>query len=148
MKQDRERFVVDKAQDAVVKKVIDLVREEGKSLEDVWQEVPQARSNVIWRRIHQLLNEWKGIDADISRAAVRAARMQVLSDALESKDGELTLRAADQIASDPEVGLKSAPQTTINIDFGPVEELLNKLGEGDIVDAEFTVQIPENEPPQ
>lgn len=139
---------MDKAQDAVVKKVIDLVREEGKSLEDVWQEVPQARSNVIWRRIHQLLNEWKGIDADISRAAVRAARMQVLSDALESKDGELTLRAADQIASDPEVGLKSAPQTTINIDFGLVEELLNKLGEGDIVDAEFTVQIPENEPPQ
>jgi hypothetical protein len=100
---------------------------EGKTLPEVRSELPQTRNPVVWRKVHELLKDWKGMDADIMRAVVRAARMKVLSDSLSSGDTEMVLRAADQIAGDPEVALKTPPQTVVNIDFGPVEELLTRL---------------------
>jgi hypothetical protein len=58
------------------------------------------------------------LPAVAQRELVRAARLRVLMDALQDgSDPALTLRAAREIASDPEVGLTAPPSPLVSIEI-------------------------------
>ncbi len=73
--------------------------------------------------------------ADVVRAAVRASRMKVLIEALANEDPDMALKAAKQIASDPEVGLEAPPVTNVNLEIRAIKDLLDLRPE-DVIDVQ------------
>ncbi|CAB4142396.1 hypothetical protein UFOVP434_7 [uncultured Caudovirales phage] len=63
------------------------------------------------------------------RLLVKASLNKVLTDALQKDDTETILKAAKQIASDPDVGLNAPPQQVINISLEKAQDALNKANE-------------------
>jgi hypothetical protein len=97
---------------------------------------------VLSKQFQELLST-ATFSADVQRAIVRAARLKMLGHSLATgmeawtdkfgkthagDEGQLKIAAemTKQIASDPEVGLTAAPQTTINLTFAKSSELLDK----------------------
>lgn len=95
----------------------------------------------IREHIKQALAETH-IPAAIAREYVRSARVKLLATGMQNiervdpETGEvvvdydatdLALKAANQIASDPEVGLQQAPLQTIQLDLGPLKDILRKV---------------------
>jgi hypothetical protein len=69
------------------------------------------------------------IPDEARRLVVKASLNKVLTDALQVGDNELILKAAKQIASDPDVGLTAPPQNIVNISLEKAQNALEKASE-------------------
>jgi len=134
--------------DALAKQVVDLLANKELSITQIAEHVgvnPKALTRPDMKaRIHNLLTEGYVI-ADVQRAAVRAGRFKIFMDMMEDglKQGDVAslkvaLEASKQIGMDPEIGLSQAPQQVVNIDLGPLTEILKKTQESEhlVIDME------------
>jgi hypothetical protein len=79
----------------------------------------------------------------VAKEAVRAARNQVLVEALLTKDHKTVLEATKQIATDPEVGLNAPPIQVTSLKVDSLKDLLEKVSEKDFEDL-FAKEDEEN----
>jgi hypothetical protein len=71
---------------------------------------------------------------ELRRVLVKNSRNKVLADALLNQDNELILKAAKDIAGEPEIGLLAPPITQVNISLEKVQQALEKAN---VIDFEF-----------
>lgn len=76
------------------------------------------------------------VPAAAQRELVRAARLHALMTAWEAGDTAGLLKAAREIASDPDVGLQAPPVPPVTIDIGDLADVLAKIREDEDEDAE------------
>lgn len=143
--------------EAQARKLVELMRR-GASLEEVSDKTGLSReclmrNAVIKRYIQEMIqNNW--VPPAVQRELVRAARVKVLVNALQEDDKKLILRAAKEIASDPEVGLNAPPSSTVVLNIHDIAEVLDRVSPppGVILDADVEEisnddrkRTPENE---
>jgi hypothetical protein len=129
---------------SVAKRLVDLVNA-GKTPEAAAERmgIDIRRNAQLHKAMQELMVEAGGVPPHVQRELVRAARLKTMVDFANSTDeGQrgLSLRAANQIASDPDVGLNQPPQVNVTVDVGRLEEVFKHLdvNAGDVpVDAEF-----------
>jgi hypothetical protein len=138
-------------QTAVAKSLVDLVAS-GKTPEAAAKRlgVSLTRNEKLREAMTQLMVEAGGVPPHVQRELVRACRLKTMIDFADSPDEAkrgLGLRAAREIASDPDVGLLQPPQVNVTVDVGRLEEVFKHLdfeGGENIPFAEFE-EIPDAE---
>jgi hypothetical protein len=131
-------------QKAIAQKMVDLVKA-GKTPEQAARRmgVSLTRNEKLRKAMAELMVEAGGVPPHVQRELVRAARLKTMVDFADSPDEtkrSLSLRAARDIGSDPDVGLNQPPQIQVTVDMGRLEEVFKHLNVNDlenIPDAEF-----------
>lgn len=128
----------------IAQSIVDLITKSGLSPEEAFKQSGMGRNMLktpgVREAVKALIVE-NHLPADIDRAMVRAVRRKILLAAQDDlyttdEDGsvhvrkdsaEIALKAANQIAGDPEVGLQQPPATTITLDIGPLRDIINRM---------------------
>lgn len=88
---------------------------------------------------------------ELDRELVRATRRKAMLESLrpdatdEGPNFDIALKAANQIASDPEVGLTAAPQPVVSINIGTLEKIIEGIKMEDVIDIRPTEDRSESE---
>lgn len=106
--------------------IADAIVRGTKSLREIAQEIGVSvqalrRSKVVNKAINEMRLLYH-LSPAMQKELVRNARVRILLEALESGDRKMALKAADAIATDPEVGLTSKP-ASVSIDIGTLSDV-------------------------
>lgn len=127
----------------LAKRFVELVKDEGKTPKQAAAllrvDLSDPGTYALATELQQLL---KGYAAkpEMDRALVRAGRRKIALDAMGlGRDGavlsdpKIALEAFKQMASDPDVGLNAPPAPLVSLNFGSIEDLLDKMDEKDVI---------------
>ena len=138
-----EKGDANNTQRRIARKLVDLVKQGDTATQAASKMGIDLRRNKRLREAMQaLMVEAGGVPMAVQRELVRATRLKTMIDSIgheELKERELGLKAANQIAGDPDVGLNQPPQVAVKVDFGALEDIFRALTTDDteVVDAEF-----------
>lgn len=126
----------------VAKKLVDLVKE-GSTPEKAARLLDlDLKSPDNWAIVDQVRGLLRDYAAkpELDRELVRATRRKAMLESLrpdateEGPNFDIALKAANQIASDPEVGLTAAPQPVVSINLQMLENILDSVKLEDVID--------------
>lgn len=100
-------------------------------------DLADPKSFGIRDEVQQLLRGYS-MQPEVAKAMVRAGRQKIFIDSLgmgeegaAAQNYDIALKASNQIASDPDVGLNAPPAPLVSLNFGSLEELLSRIDEKD-----------------
>jgi len=125
----------------IVQEVRDLVKQ-GVSVDEAARHLglDLKRNGELRKALRRLVAEVGDIPAAVQKELVRGTRLKVMLKNVHSDDTteqKLALSAAKQIASDPDIGLNIPAQVIALVDMGSLQEIIEKLPDDDILEADF-----------